>query len=253
MSEYYKGKRSKNIYDPASKTPFKISRSRISSFLECPKCFYIDRRLGVDRPPGFPFALNSAVDFLLKKEFDILRKNKQPHALMKEYGINAIPAIHEKLDEWRENFKGVQYHHKTTNFIITGAIDDLWLDDEGKYIVVDYKATSKDEEIKELNKNWQDNYKRQMEIYQWLLRKNGLEVSSTGYFLYCNGKTDIDKFDGKIEFDTTLIAYDGDDSWIESAIRKIYEILQSNKIPPANNNCDYCLYRNEVKSALEEF
>lgn len=67
MSQYYRGKRKKNIYDPNSNTPYRLSRTRLSLFLDCPLCFYIDRRLGVDRPPGFPFNLNSAVDKLLKK------------------------------------------------------------------------------------------------------------------------------------------------------------------------------------------
>jgi len=62
MSEYYKGKRTRNIYSPNDEKPFKLSRSKIDLFMECPRCFYIDRRLGLGRPPGFPFALNSAVD-----------------------------------------------------------------------------------------------------------------------------------------------------------------------------------------------
>ena len=36
--------------------------------------------------------------------------------------------------------------------------------------------------------------KRQMEIYQWLLRKNGFKVSDTGYFVYANGITDARSF-----------------------------------------------------------
>ena len=75
MSEYYTAQRTKNLYDPASKESFKVSRSKLDLFLECPRCFYFDRRLGVGRPPGFPFALNSAVDHLLKLEFDIHRAN----------------------------------------------------------------------------------------------------------------------------------------------------------------------------------
>ena len=57
----------------------------------------------------------------------------------------------------------------------------------------------------EADADWQDGYKRQMEIYQWLLRKNGLDVSDTGYFVYCNGKTDKEAFDGKLEFDIEFI------------------------------------------------
>ena len=66
MSEYYNSKRTRNLFDPNSEKPFKLSRSKIDLFWECPRCFYFDRRLGVGRPPGFPFALNSAVDHLLK-------------------------------------------------------------------------------------------------------------------------------------------------------------------------------------------
>jgi hypothetical protein len=77
MSEYYNPKRTKNIYDPSSKEPFKISRSKLDLLLNCPRCFYLDRRLWIDQPPGYPFNLNSAVDELLKKEFDIHRAKNQ--------------------------------------------------------------------------------------------------------------------------------------------------------------------------------
>ena len=73
MGFKYNPHRSRNIYDPKSDKPFKISRSKIDRFVECPRCFYVDRRLGTDRPPGFPFNINSAVDTLLKKEFDVYR------------------------------------------------------------------------------------------------------------------------------------------------------------------------------------
>ena len=252
MSEYYRPKRMRNLFDPSSSAPFKLSRSKIELYMKCPKCFYLDRRLGVGQPPGYPFTLNSAVDTLLKKEFDLLRRDGDAHPLMKEYGVDAVPAKHEMLDEWRNNFKGVQYLHKATNFLLTGAIDDLWQYPGGEYIVVDYKATSKREEITALDKGWQDAYKRQMEIYQWLLRHNGLAVSDTGYFVYCNGKTDMEKFDGKLEFDITLIAYDGHDDWVEGIVSDIHKCLKSDKISESGENCDFCMYRDTVRETLSE-
>ncbi len=246
MSDYYNSKRTKNLYDPKSAEPFKLSRSKIDLFLNCPRCFYLDRRLGVSQPPGFPFALNSAVDKLLKKEFDIFRAKGEPHPLITENRVDARPVSHEKLDKWRENFVGVQFLHEPTNLLITGAIDDLWINSKGEYIVVDYKSTSKDEEITELNKEWQDGYKRQMEVYQWLLRKNGLKVSNTGYFVYCNGVTDTDKFDNKLEFKISLIPYKGDDSWVEKAITDAHACLNSDSIPECSTDCDFCSYFNEV-------
>ncbi|MDO8571328.1 MAG: hypothetical protein Q7R79_01485, partial [bacterium] len=160
MSDFYTAKRTKNIFDPQSKDPFKLSRSKIELFLQCPRCFYVDRRLGVSQPPGFPFNLNSAVDHLLKKEFDIHRAQNKTHPLMAQYGVDAVPFQHKKLDEWRENFKGVQYHHTQSNFIITGAVDDIWVNPMGELIVVDYKSTSKDSEVT-IDAEWQDSYKRQ--------------------------------------------------------------------------------------------
>ena len=234
------------MFVPGSEQMFKLSRSKIDLFLNCPRCFYLDRRLGVGRPPGFPFTLNSAVDALLKKEFDIHRAQKTAHPLMKSYGVDAVPFVHENMDKWRENFVGVQYLHEPTNFLVFGAVDDLWQLPSKELVVVDYKATSKNEKIEKLDKGWQIGYKRQMEVYQWLLRKNNHKVSDTGYFVYCNGITDKKAFDGKLEFDITLIPYEGDDKWIEETLIKTRERLEQDKIPNANWNCDYCAYRKAV-------
>ncbi len=246
MSDYYNGKRSRNIFDPLSSEPFKISRTKIDAFLNCPRCFYIDRRLGVSQPPGYPFNLNSAVDHLLKKEFDVHRAKGTSHPLMKEYGVNAVPFVHELMDDWRENFVGVQYHDKETNLIITGAVDDVWIDPEGKLIVVDYKSTAKNGEVS-LDSEWQIGYKRQMEVYQWLLRKNGFTVSDTGYFVYCNGDMDKKAFDGKLEFKVKLIPYIGSDEWIDNTVIKLKECLLSDEIPPMTAECDYCIYNSEIE------
>ena len=250
MSQYYNSKRTRNIFDPNDLVPFKLSRSKIDLFLQCPKCFYLDRRLGVARPPGFPFSLNSAVDKLLKKEFDIHRTKQTSHPLMNNYGVEAVPFEHKMMDEWRENFKGVQYLYEPTNFIVTGAVDDVWVNPKNELIVVDYKATSKDGEVS-LDAEWQDGYKRQMEVYQWLLRKNGFEVSDTGYFVYCNGDSDKEAFDGKLEFDIKLIPYTGNDNWIENTLLNARECLESDEIPKSGVECDYCSYREAVKEQEE--
>ena len=153
--------------------------------MECPKCFYLDRRIGIQRPPGYPFSLNNAVDALLKKEFDYYREKELPHPLMQENQINAVPYQNENLHNqtWRFNRKGIRYLDKNTNLEIFGSIDDLWIDNNTKEImVVDYKATSKKEEVN-LDADWQISYKRQVEVYQWLLRKNNLKISDLSYFV----------------------------------------------------------------------
>ncbi len=243
MSDYYNPHRTKNLFDPESDEPFRVSRSKIDLFLNCSLCFYLDCRLGVARPPGFPFALNSAVDTLLKKEFDLHRAKKRAHPLMHAYGLkDVIPYSHEDLDIWRSNFKGIRFTHEESNLLVTGAIDDIWINSNGEVIIVDYKSTSKEEKVS-LDKEWQIGYKRQMEIYQWLFRMNGFKVSSTGYFVYCNGKTDRTAFDAKLEFDIDLIPYIGDDSWVEKTLKDIRKCLMQEKPPTPADKCDYCAYR----------
>lgn len=241
---YYK----KILFDPESMLSFSLSRTKLELFLECPRCFYLDRRIGVSRPSIPSFTLNSAVDTLLKKEFDIHRAKNQAHPLMKAYNIDAIPFSHDKLNEWRHNFTGVRFYHKPTNLVIFGAIDDLWINTKGELHVVDYKATSTQEEIK-LDSEYRQAYKRQMEIYQWLLRQNQLPVSDMGYFVYCNGSVDKEAFDGKLEFDIQIIPYKGNDTWVEETVFNAKKCLTLKRPPKPSDNCQYCRYTKSVTSA----
>lgn len=231
---------------------WRLSRSKIELFLNCGLCFYLDNKLGVGRPKPFPMNLNIAVDALLKKEFDIHRKAASAHPLMDAYGLkDIVPYQNAKLDEWRENFKGIESLHEPTGLRICGAVDDLWVNKAGEIIIVDYKATSKEEKVS-LDADWQIGYKRQMEIYQWLFRRCGFKVSSTGYFVYCNGKTDKKAFDGKLEFDVELIPYMGDDSWVERTIFDIKKCIESPVPPKHAPGCEYCFYRKAARDVQQE-
>lgn len=230
------------LYQPGHTEPYRISRSKVDLYLNCPKCFYIDARFGVKRPPGFPFNLNSAVDALLKNEFDEYRAQQKAHPYIEGIGLNAIPFQHPDLDIWRSNFKGVSYLHKDTLLETFGAVDDLWIDlDTQEIIVVDYKATSKNDAVT-LDADWQIGYKRQMEFYQWLLRRNGLEVASRGWFVYCNGIKNKESFGNRLDFNVSLLPYLGNDSWVEPTLYEIKSCLDSDEVPESADNCDFCNY-----------
>lgn len=243
-------------YRPGQKAAYKISRSKIELFMQCQRCFWLDARLKIKRPEGPPFNINKAIDELFKKEFDGYRRKGEPHPLMVQFGISAVPFRHDQLDVWRETFTGVVAVHEPTNLSVFGAVDDLWVNKEGEIIVVDYKATAKDREVT-IESSWQVSYKRQMEIYQWLLRRNGLSVSDTGYFVYANGRIDLDGFFDKVEFRTKLIPYVGDTSWIEPTLLRIKECLEG-EMPPVGRSamggvCEYCAYaRQRTELTLEK-
>jgi hypothetical protein len=231
--------------------PFKLSRTKIDMFMECPLCFYLDRKLGIARPSMPSFTLNVAVDHLLKKEFDLHRVAGTAHPLMRESGIDAIPFSHPNMDVWRENFTGIQYLDPETNFLIFGAVDDVWKHADGSLAIVDYKATSKDGEVILEDSKWHNQYRRQMEIYQWLFLQNKFEVNPTGYFFYVNGLKDPATFNNALTFSAKIIPYTGDTSWIPDILKKAKACLDSNAVPLRSPTCEHCEYRLEAKKAYE--
>jgi len=211
--------------------------------------FYLDRRLGLNRPSMPGWALNSAVDQLLKNEFDLLRANGEKHELMEKYGIDAVPLNHPDLPEWRDDFykyKGACTLHKPTNLEICGIVDDIWINPQKELVIVDYKATSTKKEIS-LEDEYKQGYKKQAEIYQWIFRQNGFPVAKTAYFVFANAGKNRPKFDGRLEFEVSIIPHEGDDSWVEPTIFKIKECLDSDQIPPAGEKCEYCAYRQKTQ------
>ena len=244
----------RGLYRKKVKAPFRISRSKIELFTECPRCFWLETVKGIKRPDTPPFLINSAVDQLLKREFDVYRAKGEQHPWQIEFKVDAKPYAHEKLDEWRENFVGVQFEHAPSNLVIFGAVDDVWVNPQGELIVVDYKATAKDKEITELGPigGWHDVYRRQMEVYQWLLRQLGFSVSDTGYFVYANGIAKNDGFFNKVEFRTNVFPYKGDSNWVEERIMELKKVLDQGDIPEVGSRCTYCPYaRTRTELTLE--
>jgi CRISPR/Cas system-associated exonuclease Cas4 (RecB family) len=244
-------------YQPGQAAAFKISRSKIELFMQCPRCFWLDARLKIKRPDGPPFNINKTIDELFKKEFDRHRAAGTPHPLMSDNQIKAVPFQHADLDKWRFNFTGVTTLYEPTNFHVFGAIDDVWAGEDGELIVVDYKATSKRAEVN-IDSDWQISYKRQLEVYQWLLRQNGFTVSDTGYFVYTNASLEPEAFGDRLEFRTKVIPYTGSDAWIEPTLKRIKACLDNDNMPPIGNAamggpCDFCSYaRARTELTLKE-
>jgi len=213
----------------------KLSRSKLDLFLECPRCFWFDMKKGIKRPPPAPYTINTAIDAFLKVEFDLHREKGTAHYLIEKYHIDAIPYKCKEIYEWRNNFTGVRFHHKPTDFLVFGAIDDVWINPAGELIVVDYKATgAKEYKI-------YDSYKRQMEIYQWLLTHNGHKVCKVGYFLFAKVNREGGFKEGRLSFDLFLEPLEGDSSWVEGAIVEAKKTLDG-AIPAAGKECSYCQF-----------
>ncbi len=245
----------------------KVSRSKIELFSKCPRCFWLDVKKGIKRPPPAPYTINTAIDYLLKQEFDRYRAKGEPHPIMIEAGIEAVPYSSPEMDKWRHNFTGVQSHFKPADFLVFGAVDDIWINGNKELIVVDYKATGSNEH------KIHEAYPRQMAIYQWLLRQNGYEVSPTGYFVFARANkakgfslADENLSDGRGErqaalpFDIFVEPLECDSSWVSEILMKMRTVLDSDIPPDASEKClnpqtdfekndAYCKYRLDAVKA----
>jgi len=231
---------------PKPQRTYRLSRSKVELYLECPRCFYLDQKLGIRRPSFPAFTLNSAVDLLLKKEFDLHRQKHEPHPLMQAYQIEAVPLWHEELNKWRNSLQGISLLHQETNLYLFGAIDDIWENAKGEWHVVDYKATSTNREI-DLSDDYKAGYKKQVEFYQWLLRKRGFPVSKMAYFVFCNGIKNRPQLGGRLEFELSIVPHKGDDSWVEPTLFEIEKLLTLKEAPPPNPQCPYCQFAEKAK------
>ncbi len=239
--------RHRGVFDSENPAPYELSRSRIEQYMACPACFWLQQVAGVRYPPMIPMALNSATDTLLKKDFDRCRERHAPHLLMQRHGLgHLVPFQHASMDRWRDSLHfGAEgrFHtvHEATNLKIGGGVDDIWQHTESaELFVVDYKSTVAKAGLNPAESvSLRGSYRRQMDIYQWVLRRMGFQVSNTGYFVYVaadqhspNGML-LDDGDGAtMTFKTAILEYEGSDAWIEPALVAVSKLLRSNTCPP---------------------
>ena len=222
----------------------KLSRSTVEKYLNCPRCCVLDKNHKI-KPPSLPFTLNIAVDNLCKNEFDYYRKIQEPHPLFIENNIDAVPFKHKNIDIWRSNFQGIRYKSVEHDYDFGGAVDDLWQKKSGQLIIADVKATSRN------HFDWEETfnkyeyakaYKRQLEMYQWLFRKNGFQVADEAYLVYFNGKKNEKFFNNLLKFEAHVIKLACSSGWVEAKVLETVRLLQSNKFPKPSSNCEYCNY-----------
>lgn len=230
--------------------PFQISRAKLEGFIKCPRCFVLDRRYRIAPPSGPMFTLNSAVDGLLKKEFDVCRANQTVHPSLQELGASFVPLQDDRIPDWQNTWKGVIYHDTENNLILTGAIDDLWITPGSQEVhIVDYKTTAKTEAVTELgDEEYHHAYRRQLDIYHFILSHNGLEMSETGYWFYATAIKNLDEFDMKLNFVPSLIAHECNPSWVPEALANAKAALENPTLVDPNPKCDVC---NFVSSRID--
>lgn len=269
-------KRHRGQYKPGHPAPYELSRGKIENLIKCPACFWLERAAGVKYPSIPSFLLNSNTDTLLKKDFDQYR-GRGPHPIMESAGLSHLrPFAHKDIQLWESSlqFGASPNHfntiHEETNIKFGGGLDDVWENaNTGQLHIVDYKSTAQmsstpkplDESFiappqDSKTPDYKASYRRQMEMYQWILRRKGYDVSDTGYFLYVDGQhvNESGMIDFKnpglawMKFNTAIIPYEGNDYWVETALYKAKEVVQLPYCPDHAEGCEYGNFLRQVKS-----
>ena len=242
--------RSSTIYKPNQEEDFNISRGKFSDFLNCPRCFYIDRVTGIISPGTPGWTLNALTDTLLKDEFDECREKQKPHKILVQNNLSHIvPFQHDDINKWRDSLHhGLQARFKDTNIILKGGIDDVWINTKtDELIVADYKSQQSNYGVSQstyFNSPYKDGYKKQLDFYAYLLKEMGFKVSNDSYLYICNAINENKGFNGKMIFDEVLIHYKVDTSYIDSKIQSMIDVLNTSKPPQSNESCENCAYAN---------
>lgn len=225
----------------------KISRSGLKLFLDCPRCFWLDIHHKVKRPPSFPYTLSSAVDYLVKKEFDKYRVEGSLPPVLKNHGITDAKLYSgDNLVDWRNNFKGVSYFDEYLNANLYGAIDDILEFDDGALAVVDYKSSgSKEITIYE-------DYQKQMDVYSYILKQKGYEVYPEALFVFYKViKEGEAGFDNSLKFTEEIRPVKVNMDWVGPAFESAVELARSDSSPNPgvsgkNGYCEHCRYVDRV-------
>jgi len=225
----------------ANEKQIKLSPNSLNLFLECPHCFWLDKNMGIKRPPPYPYALNSAVDDLLKEEFDTYRSKKLPHPIFKDNHIKAHLFANQKLlNQWRNNLAGIRYFDETLKATLFGAVDDVLEFDDGKLAPLDYKSTGSP------TSKIYDRFQLQLDVYAFLMEKNGYKINKKGYLVFYV----VDKSRGFIDrlpFRKEILEVETNPGYVYEIFKDAVDVLRQPQPPKHSSDCQFDKFLKRAK------
>jgi len=210
-----------------------LSPSSLSLMRECPRCFWSQFNRGIRRPNGVFPSLPSGMDVILKKHFDSFRDRGQLPPELRE--LKNVKLFDDKklLKIWRNNRKGIQWKDEEGN-VLKGAVDNILQKGE-KLIVLDFKTRGFP-----LHEDTHERYQDQMDVYNFLLRKNGWKTEDYAYLLFYHPK-EVEE-DGDVAFHTDLVKVEISVKNAEKIFKEAIEILKG-EVPECGEDCEFCRWR----------
>ena len=212
----------------------KLSPSSMNLIEECPRCFWLQIVKKTPRPAGIFPSLPSGVDKMLKEHFDRFRDNNKLPPELKELKDVKLFEDKDLLKTWRNNFKGIEFYDEENDVLLHGAVDNI-LSKENKLIVLDYKTRGF-----ALKEDTAHHYQDQLDIYNYLLRKNGYETEDYAYLLFYLPEQVMET--GEFKFKNELVKMEVDVEHAEGLYKRAVDIIKG-KMPEAGKDCTFCKWR----------
>ena len=213
---------------------YKLSPSTLNLLEDCPKCFWLQIVKKIPRPSGAFPSLPSGVDKILKEHFDsFMKKGKLPPELKHTNGYKLFDN-EELLKIWRSNFKGIEHLDDKSGILLRGAVDNILVKGK-KLVVLDYKTRGFP-----LKEDTAHHYQDQLNVYNFLLRKNGYQTEDYAYLLFYMPEKVIKT--GEFVFNTELVKMDTHIGHAENLFNKAVKVLNG-KEPKASDNCKFCEWK----------
>lgn len=209
-----------------------LSPSALNLFLECPKCFWLEKTRGIHRPAGAFPSLPGGIDAVLKKYFDKFRAEGELPPEIEGKVPGKLLDDSKFLREWRINMKGIRWYDEDLDAELMGALDDCLVVDGEYYVPVDYKtrgwAAKEDSHVY---------YQNQLNCYTFLLQKNGHKTSDFAYLLFYSPKEVQEG--GVILFNVEPRKVEVDPAEAYKVFKAAVKTLRGSE-PPSHSDCGYC-------------
>lgn len=215
-----------------------LTPSKMNLMNECPRCFYLNAKKIAERPRGIMSSLPITIDDLLKKHYDDARISAlgMPEELIShiEGRLFQDAALIKKYRHWNNPLKVVW---PDLDITLRGAIDDLFVENDGTYSVLDYKTKGTEPDPGYGEKYYQE----QIDLLTLMLKRAGYEMSGKAYLAYYFLTGDV-----PLSFKTTVLTMSASAERGEELIARAHAIL-SGDVPAHNTNCEYCMYALNAK------
>ncbi len=223
---------------------FKLSPSALHLFLDCPRCFWLEKNKNIKRPRGIFPSLPGGMDRVIKNYFDAYRKKKAlpPELQIPDFHGAELFEDQKQLDLWREWRTGLIYKSPDGSQL-SGALDELMVK-SGKYIPFDYKTKGSPATEESAVKY----YQHQLDSYALMLEANGLHTWDYGFLLYFSPKGVKER--GQVEFEIQPIRISLDPKRAKKMFEDALALLNA-ELPSSLPTCEYCAWLRHFKTPFK--